>query len=368
MKTKLFLIALLICLAFVKTFASPSITTSDSTITFPYTLIGATSPQKMYTVSAKDLKENLLIMAPLGYKVSLTSNMDFASSVTLTPQNGVIAQTTVYIKYMPKSKDCNNGIITLTSLPIAKAIKVQAPIYYSLKFRLSSGAYSDETVVRFFDPAKLEFDPNYDAAKMMNSGNTPSMFTKIQNVAYAINSCPSSFVKNISMCLNTGVAFRGIYKLEIIGLESFDPSISIYIQDRETGRVYNYRDALSYDISISPNSPDRFNLFFLDNNNTMTLNDNSVNIVTGLEELSSEENLISVREGQISIDRTQILPLNAMRLEIYNMSGQRVFVKENIESNEEQAYQVETAGLTSGLYIVNAIYNNKTVQRKAYLN
>lgn len=60
-----------------------------------------------------------------------------------------------------------------------------------IRIKLSGAVYSDETIIRLLDGSTTQFDFDFDAYKIMSGGTTPSIYTKIDNTNYSINSIPS---------------------------------------------------------------------------------------------------------------------------------------------------------------------------------
>jgi len=60
-----------------------------------------------------------------------------------------------------------------------------------IRIKLTGTVYSDETIVRFKTTTTTNFDFQYDANKIMSACTTPSIYTTIHAINYAINSIPS---------------------------------------------------------------------------------------------------------------------------------------------------------------------------------
>ncbi|MFC2090403.1 GEVED domain-containing protein, partial [Bacteroidota bacterium] len=100
--------------------AVPLITSSVSELTFNNVVIGSTAEQS-YTVEGTDLTDDVTITAPTGYEVSLTSGSGYAGSVTLSPTDGSISSTTVYVRFTPVAEQTYTGNITHTSTGATQA-------------------------------------------------------------------------------------------------------------------------------------------------------------------------------------------------------------------------------------------------------
>ena len=79
------------------------------------TVLGATSVEVSYTISASKLSANLQITAPSGFEISTTSGSGFTNNLSLSPSNGKIAETTIYVRFSPIEKKLYSESITHTS-------------------------------------------------------------------------------------------------------------------------------------------------------------------------------------------------------------------------------------------------------------
>ncbi len=78
--------------------------------------IGLPSNEQTITVSGSNLTNDLVVNAPTGYEVSLSSGAGFASSITITPSVGVVGNTTIYVRYNPTAlTDQSTVVLTATS-------------------------------------------------------------------------------------------------------------------------------------------------------------------------------------------------------------------------------------------------------------
>jgi len=100
--------------AFITSSGSPTISSGGSLSTF--TACGGTvSAEQSFTVSATDLTADLLVTAPTGFEISLTSGGTFSASVTLTPISGTVASTTIYIRLKSDASSAGSLDVTLSS-------------------------------------------------------------------------------------------------------------------------------------------------------------------------------------------------------------------------------------------------------------
>ena len=95
---------------------TPSISvTPAGPLTFS-TLLNTPSATQQVTVSGTSLTGVITVSASTGYEVSLTATGTFSSSVTLTPTNGTVAATAVYVRLASASTAGTvNGTLTASS-------------------------------------------------------------------------------------------------------------------------------------------------------------------------------------------------------------------------------------------------------------
>lgn len=68
------------------------------------------SPSQSYKVTGSDLTEDLIITPPAGFEISLTDDFTgtigtSASPITISPTDGAIAETTIYVQFKPAAAD-----------------------------------------------------------------------------------------------------------------------------------------------------------------------------------------------------------------------------------------------------------------------
>ncbi|NPV42289.1 MAG: tandem-95 repeat protein [Anaerolineae bacterium] len=93
---------------------TPTITTSGSLTAFN-TAVGIPSAEQNYTVAGSNLSDAIVITAPDDFEVSTTSGSGFGASVSLSPSDGTVASTPVYVRYNPAEAGTASGNITHVS-------------------------------------------------------------------------------------------------------------------------------------------------------------------------------------------------------------------------------------------------------------
>lgn len=92
---------------------------------------GTVSDTQSFTVSGTSLTGDLIIAAPTGYEISLTSSSGFSSSITIPPSDGMVSSTTIYVRLKSDAINGASGDITVNSTgKIQRAITLSAATVY----------------------------------------------------------------------------------------------------------------------------------------------------------------------------------------------------------------------------------------------
>ncbi len=94
----------------------PSLVVSSAS-TFVSPAINSASSEQAITVSGNYLVDNISIVPSSGFEISQLSGVSFSPSnpIVLTPTNGVVTPTTIYVRYKPSSLLNTIGSLTLSS-------------------------------------------------------------------------------------------------------------------------------------------------------------------------------------------------------------------------------------------------------------
>ncbi len=148
--------------------------------------------------------------------------------------------------------------------------KTYAPILSVLKFKIENGAYTDESAISFGDTAISNgLSSWYGASKFItNVPNYPSFYS-IQDMSYgqfnmAINMLPELNTKTKVVQLVCKPGFTGAYTLRFSGIESFDNSYCVMLNDSVTGHWYNLKTdtVLNLNLDSNANYTKRFKVYF----------------------------------------------------------------------------------------------------------
>jgi|GEM_PF-6241500 len=121
----------------------------------------------------------------------------------------------------------------------------------------------DVTTVAFNTDATAHFDPAYDADKVTGDPSRQTLYTiGTGNQQMAINNYKSiDETDNVPMGMRPGV--NGTYTFSIAGIQSFDPTSYIYLEDKVTGQWIDLRQNPDYTFTMTTTeNADRFVLHF----------------------------------------------------------------------------------------------------------
>jgi hypothetical protein len=99
---------------------APTIFVSETALTGFSHFVGTPSAEQTFEVSGSYLTNDIVITAPAEYEVSLTSGAGFAASLSLTPNNGAVANSMIYVRLNGASGNANQvGDLTVASVGAA---------------------------------------------------------------------------------------------------------------------------------------------------------------------------------------------------------------------------------------------------------
>lgn len=212
-----------------------------------------------------------------------------------------------------------------------------------LKLSVHNNGYWDESVIRFAEISGNLYD-EYDTPKWDGIEEAPQLYT-MDNTGfrYSINTLPG-IEENEVIPLGFSINEDGIYTVNVEGVEFFDATIPVYIEDVVTGEFQNLRANPSYTFSYSAGEePHRFNLHFAS--------------PYGI----GENGLPGISVYSFDSDVYVSVPEISGYVHIYNIMGQEV-VNERIISNLSK-YTLET----EGYYMVTVVDGEQISTTKVYI-
>jgi len=131
-----------------------------------------------------------------------------------------------------------------------------------LKLTVAGNSYSDQTIVVFVPEATPGFDPEYDAYKLMGIIEAPQLYSIIPGINLAINALPQILI-NLDVQLGFRVGVTNTYTITATELSSFDPSITIFLDDTRDNVLTDLVANPVYSFSANPTDDiERFKLHF----------------------------------------------------------------------------------------------------------
>jgi len=227
--------------------------------------------------------------------------------------------------------------------------KVESDFEY-IKIKVSDEYNHDETVVRFSDFTKDEFDYEYDAFKMFPNNNIPMVFTILDNqTPTSINSLyfpdeekivPLGFYTNNS----------GVYTFNI---QCFETEMEVYLVDNLMNECLQLRKNENYTFySTNGDFRNRFKLIFKKMQGGQTTDNESI----------LNTNSVIVYPNPVKEKITILAPDNygKFNIEITDLSGKTVYQKNNILPNNS----IDLSNLSKGIYILNIKSANGILTKK----
>ena len=218
-----------------------------------------------------------------------------------------------------------------------------------LRLRVSDTTSADELIVRFSAQATNETH-QLDVDKLFGNLEAPQIYTVSNRLKkLTINTLPYS---TQTVTVPVGLEYNRNEQLtfDASGIESFNPSTSVYLEDKLLNRLINLKENISYSFNhnTETTSP-RFNLIFygvigIDGNNT------------------PNDYLIWSTEDQVNIHIPAITGKNAV-IELYNLVGQLIY-KQHIALGSPSKITVPQF---NGMGIVKVISGSNIYVEKVFI-
>ena len=234
-----------------------------------------------------------------------------------TGTNGVTNIIPVGQAFMVQA-NAASPVLTMTNavrLNDTKAfLKSENELANILHLTVAGNSGQDEIAVQFATDATNFSEDSYDAAKFVSAADIPqlSSYTDEDSKHLSVSGLPM-FEGATLIPLHFAMNFTGLVTYTASGIESFDPSTGIYLQDNLTGLKINLRTQPVYTFNQSPENPvTRFSLV--------------IGGTTGINENGVELNKMWVSDNKLFINNPEIIGQDAL-LEVFNVSGQNLLSK-----------------------------------------
>lgn len=224
----------------------------------------------------------------------------------------------------------------------------------TLKLGLKSSiAVSDETVIRFSEDANNDFDYQTDAFKKKNTGNTPSLYTKIGKNEYAINSLRDTLEK-VSIPLHLSCKLSGSYTIVAMDIANFDNTYDIILEDRLLNKNYDLRANPEYTFQANPtDTTGRFLIHF-----------GKFYITLAVQKQHKSNVSIYGNEHTVYFDFANVSSNDGF-VGVYNILGEPVSEVKNADISSGK-YNLELPG-QSGIFLVKVSIGEEVFTGKVFL-
>ncbi|MGB0888491.1 MAG: PKD domain-containing protein [Vicingaceae bacterium] len=168
----------------------------------------------------------------------------------------------------------------------------------AFRFQLVGNGFSDETVIRLKSDGTLNFDGNYDAAKLFSPNpNVPSIYSQIcTGQKMSINTLPE-FNKDTSITIYTNIPANGTYTLNVTEIMALTSTYKVSISDIQSSTDFRILGdtSLVFNYTVQQNAP------------TFTFN-----ISTDAVHTVTNETCFALNDGELSITNTGSTNWNAI--------------------------------------------------------
>ena len=235
------------------------------------------------------------------------------------------------------------------SLTLANAAKVHGGTFYKssnsasqmLSLSIEGNNYSDKTYVRFNPEATANFDQAFDAYKRSGIDAAPQLYSILPGEKAAVNTLPD-YISNPNVYLGLKVGAATTYTVTVSGIESFDASLPIRLDDLKTGISQDLRLNPVYSFTASPgDAENRFMLSFAS--------------VTGLDKQNAAGINVTSAIGIIRV--THNAPATGT-VYLYSISGQL------LASSALNAGETTLRTPSNGVFLVRVVTGKTSLTRK----
>ncbi len=153
----------------------------------------------------------------------------------------------------------NNDIRLHNTQPFYKEFSNASDVLY---IKVSTSTFGDETAIRFSTQGSKAFD-ELDIDKLFGAEEAPGLYSILgEGRPLSINTLP--YVEETIATIGFEYNQNENITISFYGIDSFDPKVTILLEDNLTGQIINIRENNSYTFSHTvTNEPKRFNMHFL---------------------------------------------------------------------------------------------------------
>jgi predicted GH43/DUF377 family glycosyl hydrolase len=272
------------------------------------------------------------------------------TGIGTNPNGGYIAPTQ---SFWVRAADTTGTPASLT-IPQSQRLHNNASFYKNgesvlpeqLLLEINGLNREDKTIVGFIEQATPLYDSDFDALYLEGDEDAPSLYSLVLGNRYALNQLPSIQDFN-SVPVNFESKEPGNYLLFASWMESFEPEIPIYLEDRKEGNFHDLRANAEYNFASDPSDdPGRFTIHFSKPNQ---VNENILNPIR-----------VFASESAIFIQFHEAKPAEIV---IYDLMGRELIRQ---KSANENLLKINVLAGT-GYYLVKVQTSDQIVTDKIFL-
>ena len=253
----------------------------DQTATFSGTLNPDGVPQTLtYTASQSESGWNLIgnpysSAIDWGYIYSHYSNWSgkIDDQIDIWDQGSYLAGTSVINNIIPAQSGFFVHVTSASTPSVSETLPWAARVHNNhslykdvvpdlLHLYIAGNNLHDNTYIQFTPGATSGFDSEYDAQKLWGLTTAPQLFSIIPGDSLAINALPSVESDPIVL-MGLKVGADSTYTITADGMNSFDPSVPIFLDDLKLDVTTNLRTDTVYSFEAAPGDPiNRFRVRF----------------------------------------------------------------------------------------------------------
>jgi hypothetical protein len=206
-----------------------------------------------------------------------------------------------------------------------------------------------ETIVQFNQEATPAFDMAYDGHFLSGIAAAPQLYSIVGDEHLCVNTLPQN-AETHTVLLGFVKGSSDNYTMNVSGLESFNPLVSVFLEDTKASKTQDLRQSSIY--SFSAAEGDNINRFLLHFGGTFAVNDlNKVNPI----QIYAYNNTIYVANNGGQQVKGHVF--------IYNLMGQQLMQQ---ELSDNKLTKLNFSGST-GYYLVKVITNENSYSGKVFL-
>ncbi len=257
--------------------------------------------------------------------------------------DGIIpAQNGFFVKAMVDQEIFN--------IPLSARVHSNIPFYKSnlanlLKLSANGNNFSDAAFIRFNEAATPLFDGQHDAYKLWGLNEAPQLYSIVPGDVLSINELPFEGNEVVNLGFRCGVG--GTYSITASGMESFNASTPVMLEDLKINTIQDLRQNPVYNFTY--NTSDNENRFRVHFKAATGINDPSLG---GISVYSYNHTVVITNTTGLAGD-----------VRIYDLAGRELI---NTSIGSQMTTRIPMQAVI-GTYIVKVITEKGTVNHKVFI-